>query len=64
MAKILVVDDEVDLQVLIKQLQLHHGKLQHYFREELIRKSDLLETETKIREQEMNLRDLQNLFDR
>jgi len=51
------------LQVLLKQLQLHHGKLQDYFREELIRKSDLLETEAKIREQELNLRDLQNLVE-
>jgi len=51
------------LRVLIKQLRLHHRKLQDYFREELVRKSDLLETETKIREQEMNLRDLRNLIE-
>ncbi len=51
------------LHILIKQLQLHYRKLQDYFREELIRKSDLLETEAKIREQELSLRDLQNLVE-
>lgn len=51
------------LESLLKQLQLHQGKLQNYFREDLIKKSDLLETEAKIQEQSLNLRDLQNLLE-
>lgn len=45
------------LDVLIEQLQLHYRKLQAYFREELVKKSDLLETEAKIQEQVLNRQD-------
>lgn len=51
------------LNVLIKQLQLHHRKLQDYYREELVKKSDVLETEAKIQEQKLNLQDLLNLVE-
>lgn len=51
------------LNVLIKQLQLHRQKLQDYYREELIKKSDLLETEAKIKEQVLDIRDLESLVE-
>ncbi|MCP4149240.1 MAG: TolC family protein [bacterium] len=48
--------DSID--ALLKRLNLHYTKLQDFFKEELIRKSDLLETEAKIQEQLLNREDL------
>ncbi len=47
------------LDVLLKQLELHQQRLQDFFREDLVRKSDLLETAAKIHEQTLNRRDLE-----
>jgi len=46
------------LQALKKRLDLHLQKLRAYFKEELITKSDLLETEARLKEQELNLEEL------
>ena len=54
----------VSLDSLLKQLSLHQERLQNYFREELIKKSDLLETEARIQEQLLNRRDLLNLIEK
>jgi outer membrane protein TolC len=59
----LLQNRQTSLNVLTKQLQLHQQKLQHYYREELVKKSDLLETEAKIREQDLNLQDLKNAME-
>lgn len=51
------------LQTLIKKLNLHRQKLLNFFNEDLIKKSDLLETDSKIREQLLVLEDLKNLIE-
>jgi outer membrane protein TolC len=46
------------LNLLIKELKLHYKKQRDYYREELIKKSDLLETEAKLQEQILISEDL------
>jgi outer membrane protein TolC len=50
------------LQTLIKKISLHRQKLFDFYNEELIKKSDLLETDSKIQEQYLLLEDLENLI--
>lgn len=47
------------LQLLMKNLELHHQKLEDYYKEDLVKKSDVLETQIKITEIMMNLEQLQ-----
>lgn len=54
----LLVQKRKSLEKLQRNLELHWTKLRDYFQEELIRKSDVLETRTKIEEVAMQLSDL------
>ncbi|MBN1272311.1 MAG: TolC family protein [Candidatus Aminicenantes bacterium] len=56
----LLMDQKGILEALLKKLEIHHQKLLDFYRENLIRKSDLLETEAQIQEQKINLEDLEN----
>ncbi len=47
------------LTALIEKLKLYEGKQKEFFKEDQIRKSDLLETETKLMEQHLKLQDLE-----
>jgi len=58
----LLRDKKNSLETLIRQLDLHLRKLEDFYREELIRKTDLLETRRKLREQELNVEDLNQLI--
>jgi outer membrane protein TolC len=51
----LLESKEKSLLLLIENLGLHYKRLADYFEEDLVKKSDLLETEVKINEAEMNL---------
>lgn len=46
------------LEALQERLNLHLQKMRAYFKEELIKKSDLLETEARFKEQQLNLEEL------
>jgi len=48
------------LDALIQGLELHHNKLKLYFQEELVKKSDLLETRAYLGEQFLNREDVRN----
>lgn len=50
-------------QALLKQLQLHLRRQQDFYKEELIKKSDLLETEARLQEQTLKLLELQLLVE-
>ena len=50
------------LTLLLDILMLHQGKLENMFKEELVRKSDLLETRAKADEIRLNLEDLEQLI--
>jgi outer membrane protein TolC len=50
------------LEVLIKNLELHRQRISDYFKENLVKKSDLLETDIKISEAEINLAELEQLI--
>jgi outer membrane protein TolC len=50
------------LNLLLDILKLHQGKLENLYREELVRKSDLLETLAKADEIRLNLEDLEQLI--
>ncbi|MBN2399380.1 MAG: TolC family protein [Candidatus Aminicenantes bacterium] len=50
------------LNLLLDILKLHQGKLENLYAEELVRKSDLLETRTKVDEIRLNLEDLEQLI--
>jgi outer membrane protein TolC len=50
------------LSLLLSILNLHQGKLEQMYREELVRKSDLLETQAKADEIRLNLEDLEQLI--
>lgn len=47
------------LRLLKKNLELHNKRLEDYYREELVKKTDLLETRIKITETQMNIEQLQ-----
>jgi outer membrane protein TolC len=46
----------------LDNLSLHLGKLENLFREELLKKTDLLETRAKVDETKLNLQDLEQLL--
>ena len=46
----------------LSNLNLHLGKLENLFREELLKKTDLLETRAKVDETKLNLQDLEQLL--
>jgi outer membrane protein TolC len=50
------------LSLLIRPLKLHHKRLDNLYREELVKKSDLLETQIKISETEMKQEELNQLL--
>jgi outer membrane protein TolC len=50
------------LSFFLANLNLHLGKLENLFREELLKKSDLLETRAKVDETKLNLQDLEQLI--
>ncbi|MCU0287277.1 MAG: TolC family protein, partial [Acidobacteria bacterium] len=58
----LLQDKKNSLGTLIEQLNLHLQKIENFYKEELVRKTDLLETKRKLKEQELNLEDLNNLI--
>lgn len=58
----LLLDKKNSLETLIRQLNLHLKKIEDFFKEELIRKTDLLETRRKLWEQELNVEDLNRLI--
>jgi outer membrane protein TolC len=51
----LLLNKKKSLDTLIRQLNLHLKKIRNFYREELVKKTDLLETRRKIREQEINV---------
>lgn len=58
----LLLDKKDSLETLIRQLGLHLKKIEDFYKEELVRKTDLLETRRKLREQELNVEDLNHLI--
>jgi len=58
----LLASRQKSLQTMLEQLNLHHKKIHHYFQEELLKKSDLLETQSKIEEINLSLEDLKHLI--
>ncbi len=52
------------LEALLGRLNLHHQRLEHFFAEDLVKKSDLLETEVRIQEQKLMLETLDNAINR
>lgn len=58
----LLLDKKDSLETLIRQLNLHLKKIEDFFKEELVRKTDLLETRRKLKEQELNVEDLNHLI--
>lgn len=58
----LLLDKRNSLETLIRQLGLHLKKIENFYKEELVRKTDLLETRRKMREQELNVEDLNHLI--
>jgi OMF family outer membrane factor len=58
----LLLDKKDSLETLIRQLNLHLKKIEDFFKEELVRKTDLLETRRKLWEQELNVEDLNRLI--
>lgn len=60
----LLINKKKSLNALINQLNLIYKKIQEFYREELVKKSDLIETQIKIQELRMNLEDLNNLIEK
>jgi outer membrane protein TolC len=58
----LLLNKKKSLDTLIRQLNIHLKKIEDFYREELVRKTDLLETRRKIREQEINAEELAHLI--
>ncbi len=56
---LLLLQKKHSLHKLLKNLELHLKKIRDYYREELVRKSDLLETQQNIEEIRMQLADLE-----
>ncbi|MCP5105914.1 MAG: TolC family protein [bacterium] len=59
----LLLNKKKSLGTLIRRLNLHMKKLEDYYREDLVRKTDVLETRRKLREQEINVEDLNHLIE-
>lgn len=59
---ILLLNKKKSLNYLIKDLNLHYRKIKNLYREELVKKTDLLETERKIEELYINLEDLNSMI--
>jgi outer membrane protein TolC len=59
----LLENKKKSLSLLIKSLKLHLKKITDFYREDLVKKSDLLETEMKLLEIEMKLEDLNQLLE-
>jgi hypothetical protein len=57
--KILLLQEKY-LQLVKKDLENHLNKLNDYFKEELVKKSDILETELKLEEIKMNIEDIKS----
>lgn len=58
----LLLDKKKSLDTLIRQLNIHLKKIEDFYKEDLVRKTDLLETRRKIREQEINVLELDHLI--
>ncbi len=58
----LLLNKKKSLEPLTRQLNLHLKKIEDFYREELVKKTDLLETRQKIREQEINVEELNHLI--
>lgn len=58
----LLLDKKDSLETLIRQLGLHLKKIEDFYKEELVRKTDLLETRRKLQEQQLNVEDLNRLI--
>ena len=58
----LLLNKRDSLGALIRQLGLHLKNIEAFYKEELVRKTDLLETKRKMREQELNVEDLNHLI--
>ena len=61
---ILLINKRKSLNTLIKQLNLHYKRINDFYKEDLIKKIDLLETEAKIKEQRINLEDMDKFIRR
>ncbi|NIM18580.1 MAG: TolC family protein [Candidatus Aminicenantes bacterium] len=59
----LLENKKKSLSLLIKNLKLHLKKITDFYREDLVKKSDLLETEMNLSETEMKLEDLNQLLE-
>ena len=59
---ILLLNKKKSLNYLIKNLNLHYRKIKNLYKEELVKKTDLLETERKIEELYINLEDLNSMI--
>ena len=59
---LLLLNKKKSLDTLLRQLNLHLKKIEDFYIEELVKKTDLLETRRKIREQEINIEDLNHLI--
>ena len=59
---ILLLNEKKSLNYLIKDLNLHYRKIKNLYKEELVKKTNLLETEKKIEELYINLEDLNNMI--
>lgn len=58
----LLLNKKKSLEPLIRQLNLHLKQIEDFYREELVKKTDLLETRRKVREQEINVEELNHLI--
>ncbi len=58
----LLLNKKKSLEPLIRQLNLHLKQIEDFYKEELVKKTDLLETRRKIREQEINVEELNHLI--
>lgn len=58
----LLQNKKESLNYLIKDLNLHYRKIKNLYKEELVKKTDLLETERKIEELYINLEDLNSMI--
>jgi len=59
---VLLQNKKESLNYLIKDLDLHYRKIKNLYKEELVKKTDLLETERKIEELYINLEDLNSMI--
>jgi outer membrane protein TolC len=60
----MLIRRKASLLALVKRLELHYQRLQLLFDEDLVKKSDLLETEARIQEQKLTLATLDNAISR